>query len=181
MNLALCAAVGIGGAPVRMDSQCKYAVVARGQAGLYLRSADYSQNIWDHAAGACVVAEAGGVVTDARGAALDFGAGRQLSCNTTSLVTSHGAELHGLVIRQIALAAAGTPGTVAPPEATSEGGLDFGSGLTLRAVRDERDAQGAAALLELCDVEFAFPAETRDWAAQVSSQGRHGHFDNNKK
>jgi 3'(2'), 5'-bisphosphate nucleotidase len=100
-NAALCAAVGITAPSVRMDSQCKYAIVARGEAGLYLRSADYHQNIWDHAAGACVVAEAGGAVTDARGAPLDFGAGRQLIRNTPSLVTSHGAALHGLVIRQV--------------------------------------------------------------------------------
>ena len=35
--------------PVRMDSQCKYAVIARGDAGIYLRiptRADYQEKIW---------------------------------------------------------------------------------------------------------------------------------------
>ena len=35
--------------PVRMDSQCKYAVIARGDAGIYLRiptRADYEEKIW---------------------------------------------------------------------------------------------------------------------------------------
>lgn len=35
--------------------------------------------IWDHAAGAAIVTEAGGCISDARGEPLDFGAGRTLS------------------------------------------------------------------------------------------------------
>ncbi|MGQ0592057.1 MAG: inositol monophosphatase family protein, partial [Gammaproteobacteria bacterium] len=56
------AALGGAGTPARLDSQCKYAVVARGQADAYLRlptRADYVENIWDHAAGMLVAAEAG--------------------------------------------------------------------------------------------------------------------------
>ena len=39
--------------PVRVDSQCKYAIVARGEAQIYLRlptRKDYREKIWDHAA-----------------------------------------------------------------------------------------------------------------------------------
>ena len=49
------ARLGITAAPLRMDSQAKYAVVARGEAEIYLRlptRADYREKIWDHAAGA---------------------------------------------------------------------------------------------------------------------------------
>ena len=55
-----------------MDSQAKYAVVARGEADIYLRlptRADYREKIWDHAAGALIVTEAGGVVSDLDGQA----------------------------------------------------------------------------------------------------------------
>ena len=45
-----------------MDSQCKFGVVARGQASLYLRLSDREQKIWDIAPGTLVVEEAGGQV-----------------------------------------------------------------------------------------------------------------------
>lgn len=59
--------LGISTEPYRIDSQCKYAAVARGDASIYLRlptRADYVEKIWDHAAGKFVVECAGGVVTD---------------------------------------------------------------------------------------------------------------------
>src|SRR5262249_29181499 len=59
------ACLGITAAPVRLDSQAKYATVARGEASIYLRlptRQDYREKIWDHAAGAIVVEEAGGRV-----------------------------------------------------------------------------------------------------------------------
>lgn len=87
-NAGLVDRVVSGAAPkarsLRLDSQCKYAVVARGQADLYLRlptSAAYVERIWDHAAGALVATEAGCVVTDALGRALDFSHGRGLERN----------------------------------------------------------------------------------------------------
>ncbi len=64
-----------------MDSQAKYAAVARGDAHAYLRLARddvYREKIWDHAAGMLLVTEAGGVVTDQTGRPLDFGEGRRL-------------------------------------------------------------------------------------------------------
>ncbi len=68
----------------RLDSQCKYAVVARGQADAYLRMPtrkDYVEKIWDHAAGMLIAREAGAVVTDITGAALDFSCGPGLERN----------------------------------------------------------------------------------------------------
>ena len=76
--------LGVTVAPARLDSQCKYAVVARGQADVYLRlptRSDYVEKIWDHAAGALIATEAGAQVTDIDGRALDFSHGTGLSAN----------------------------------------------------------------------------------------------------
>jgi 3'(2'), 5'-bisphosphate nucleotidase len=99
----LAARLGITAAPVRMDSQAKYAVVARGEAEIYLRlptRADYREKIWDHAAGALIVTEAGGVVTDIHGRPLEFQHGRELVANR-GVIVSNG-RLHARVIQSIA-------------------------------------------------------------------------------
>lgn len=78
------AALGGAGESVRLDSQCKYAVVARGQADAYLRlptRADYVEKIWDHAAGMLIAQEAGMIVTDIFGKSLDFTQGAGLKNN----------------------------------------------------------------------------------------------------
>jgi 3'(2'), 5'-bisphosphate nucleotidase len=85
--------LGIRTASLRMDSQAKYAAVARGDATIYLRlpspaTPDYREKIWDHAAGMCVVEAAGGRVTDALGAPLDFNHGRKLVANRGVIATS---------------------------------------------------------------------------------------------
>jgi HAL2 family 3'(2'),5'-bisphosphate nucleotidase len=93
------ARLGISAAPLRMDSQAKYAVVARGEADIYLRlptRADYREKIWDHAAGALIVAEAGGTVSDISGRPLDFRQGRELALNRGVVVTN--GRLHDRVI-----------------------------------------------------------------------------------
>ena len=92
----------LGGAPVRMDSQAKYAVVARGDADIYLRlptRKDYVEKIWDHAAGYRVITEAGGRVTDINGRALDFSLGRGLAGNS-GVVATNGA-LHDHVLAAV--------------------------------------------------------------------------------
>jgi 3'(2'), 5'-bisphosphate nucleotidase len=84
------ARLGITAEPFRIDSQCKYAAVARGDASIYLRlptRADYREKIWDHAAGKFVVEQAGGVVTDVTGAPLDFSHGSTLSANSGVVAT----------------------------------------------------------------------------------------------
>ena len=81
--------IGITKEPVRIDSQCKYAVVARGDASIYLRlptRPGYQKN-WDHSAGVMVIEEAGGRVSDIFGK-VDFSIGRTLANNKGVVVTS---------------------------------------------------------------------------------------------
>jgi 3'(2'), 5'-bisphosphate nucleotidase len=83
--------LGITADPVRLDSQAKYGMVARGDADIYLRlptRADYIEKIWDHAGGALIVSEAGGTVTDIHGRPLEFDHGYQLSANKGVIATS---------------------------------------------------------------------------------------------
>lgn len=91
------------GEPVRLDSQCKYAVVARGQADAYLRMPTrpgYVERIWDHAAGSLIASEAGCAVSDIHGRELDFSHGRGLEKNKG--VVCAPPRLHGLLIGAIA-------------------------------------------------------------------------------
>lgn len=77
--------LGITKDSVRMDSQAKYASIARGAGDIYLRlpvKKGYEEKIWDHAAGDLIVREAGGQVTDANGKRLDFSIGRTLKDNS---------------------------------------------------------------------------------------------------
>ncbi|HDP94085.1 MAG TPA: 3'(2'),5'-bisphosphate nucleotidase [Candidatus Aminicenantes bacterium] len=105
MQLAVARDLGIHGNPVRMDSQVKYAVIATGEAEIYLRiphpdTPDYKEKIWDHAAGSLIVTEAGGRVTDIEGRELDFSKGKTLSHNRGVLATTP--RVHARVIRTIA-------------------------------------------------------------------------------
>lgn len=91
--------LGITLPPIRIDSQAKYGLVARGDAEIYLRfptREDYRENIWDHAAGTLVVTEAGGHVTDHAGRALDFSRGSRLEANRGIVVTN--GRLHDRVL-----------------------------------------------------------------------------------
>ena len=91
------------GVPARLDSQCKYAVVARGQADAYLRfptRADYVEKIWDHAAGKIVAEEAGAKVTDIEGRPLDFGRGSTLKDNRG--IACAAPHLHALLLEAAA-------------------------------------------------------------------------------
>ena len=91
--------LGIKNAPVRMDSQAKYATVAEGEAEIYLRlpaKTGYFEKIWDHAGGVLIVKEAGGEVTDLQGRPLDFSHGRELRENRGVIVTS--GPLHAVVL-----------------------------------------------------------------------------------
>ncbi|NQU39119.1 MAG: 3'(2'),5'-bisphosphate nucleotidase [Lentisphaerae bacterium] len=96
--------LGVHLPPVRVDSQCKYAIVARGEATTYLRlparTSTYQEKIWDHAAGAIIVEEAGGRVTDTHGAPLDFSLGHTLS-NNVGIAATNG-HLHGPVVAALA-------------------------------------------------------------------------------
>lgn len=91
--------------PVLLDSQAKYAVLAAGFADLLLRlptpeNPDYREKIWDHAAGAIIVEEAGGKVSDIGGRDLDFTSGRKLIKNR-GIVVSNG-KIHSAAIEALA-------------------------------------------------------------------------------
>ena len=94
--------IGTEGEPARLDSQCKYALVARGQADGYLRlptSKEYVEKIWDHAAGMCIATEAGAIVSDVTGASLDFSQGSRLEKNRGVICAING--LHQRIIATI--------------------------------------------------------------------------------
>jgi len=95
--------LGITLEPFRIDSQCKYACVARDDASIYLRlptRADYREKIWDHAAGKLVVECAGGRVTDVNGLDLDFTQGRSLERNRGIVATC--GSVHDAVLAAVA-------------------------------------------------------------------------------
>ncbi len=98
----IAAELGITAEPFRIDSQCKYAAVARNDASIYLRlptRADYQEKIWDHAAGSLVVEAAGGRVSDADGAPLDFTRGPTLAANSGVVATC--GSIHDEVIAAV--------------------------------------------------------------------------------
>jgi len=86
-------AAGIRAAPLLMDSQAKYAVLAAGRGDLLLRllsaaKPGYREKIWDQAAGSLVLEEAGGCITDLDGKKLDFTTGRTLAHNRGILASN---------------------------------------------------------------------------------------------
>ena len=96
--------LGTQAPPLRVDSQVKYALLAAGKAELMLRVLPvdqpfYHDKIWDVAAGALIVQEAGGCVTDLDGRELDFGAGPTLAHNRGILVSNK--HLHPAARRAI--------------------------------------------------------------------------------
>lgn len=98
----IAAKLAIAAEPARLDSQTKYAVVARGEAEAYLRlprDGKYREKIWDHAGGVLVVEEAGGRVTDIRGRDLDFSRGYRLEDNIGVIVTN--GKVHEAVLGAI--------------------------------------------------------------------------------
>lgn len=89
---------------VRVDSQVKYAVLAQGNAEVYLRlpkpdMPDYREKIWDHAAGVIIVEEAGGMISDINGKPLDFGQGKMLQ-NNLGVIGTNG-QFHDMVLENI--------------------------------------------------------------------------------
>ena len=89
---------------LRMDSQAKYGIVARGEVTFYLRVPSsvepmYKENIWDHAAGSIVTEEAGGKVTDVLGRPLDFSSGIKMEKNHGILVTNR--ILHNVILEAL--------------------------------------------------------------------------------
>eukprot|EP01041_Mallomonas_annulata_P001072 gene1072-2100_t len=90
---------------LRLDGQCKYAVVGAGAAesNLRLPKGGYREKIWDHAPGSHFVSEAGGKVTDLAGKPIDFGQGRLLGSEVAGIIASNG-HLHNQILQQVNLA-----------------------------------------------------------------------------
>jgi 3'(2'), 5'-bisphosphate nucleotidase len=94
-------ALGLTREPLRLDSQAKYAVVARGDASIYLRlpRGGYVENVWDHAAGWLIMSEAGGRVSDVRGKPLDFTTGTRMTANSGIVATA--GSIHDEVVAAV--------------------------------------------------------------------------------
>lgn len=97
----LAARLGIRTEPVRMDSQAKYVLLAAGSGEIMIRlppveNPNYKEKIWDQAAGALILEEAGGRISDLTGKALDFTQGRTLAQNRGVLATN--GVLHNMVL-----------------------------------------------------------------------------------
>jgi len=103
---AVASELGITAEPIRIDSQCKYAAIARGDASIYLRlpvTPGRREQIWDHAAGVICVEQAGGVVTDVFGKPLDFSKGTRLVDNR-GIIASNG-RFHEQIVQAVGQAA----------------------------------------------------------------------------
>ncbi|TKY59291.1 PAP-specific phosphatase HAL2 [Spatholobus suberectus] len=92
--------VGGSNQPLRVYVMMKYAAIACGDAEVFMKfaRAGYKEKIWDHAAGAIIIQEAGGMVTDARGQPLDFSKGLYLERLDRGIVACAGATLHEKII-----------------------------------------------------------------------------------
>ena len=104
LHLELAKKLGISRPPLMMDSQAKYAILAKGEASIYMRipspqAPDYREKIWDHAAGSILVEEAGGKVTDALGRSLDFTCGKRFE-NNYGIIATNG-WLHRTVVNAL--------------------------------------------------------------------------------
>jgi 3'(2'), 5'-bisphosphate nucleotidase len=121
LSARVAAVLGMDREPLRLDSQAKYAVVARGEAEIYLRlpaKFGYKEKIWDHAGGVLIVEEAGGSVSDVMGRALEFNHGYELLANRGIVAANR--ELHPRVIAALHKIYAKFPPPQQPPEPGAE-------------------------------------------------------------
>jgi 3'(2'), 5'-bisphosphate nucleotidase len=97
-------ALGVRAEPAVLDSMAKQVVLASGGAEIFFRTLPkhrpgHREKIWDVAAGALAIEEAGGRVTDLNGEELDFSAGLTLARNPGFVATNgllHEAVLEAL-------------------------------------------------------------------------------------
>ena len=94
--------LGIYRESILMDSQAKHVVIASGGGEIFMRippktNPEYKEKIWDVAASALAIEEAGGIVTDLNGEPLNFGAGKELVNNTGLIATNE--YLHEHVVK----------------------------------------------------------------------------------
>jgi len=96
--------LGIHQETIVLDSMAKHVVLASGDAEIFFRTLPrkepgHREKIWDVAAGALVIEEAGGRVTDLEGRELDFSAGLTMARNP-GLVATNGL-LHEAVLEAL--------------------------------------------------------------------------------
>jgi 3'(2'), 5'-bisphosphate nucleotidase len=65
----------------------------------YSGGKEYQEKIWDHASGALLIAESGGICTDMFGNPLDFSIGRTLSGNEG--IVAAGKDIHGQAVAAV--------------------------------------------------------------------------------
>lgn len=104
LHQGLAAKLNIKKPSLRMDSQAKYGVVARGESTFYVRvpsssEPGYREKIWDHAAGSLIVEEAGGKVTDLLGRPLSFQSAVTMERNFGILVSN--GILHDVILEAL--------------------------------------------------------------------------------
>jgi HAL2 family 3'(2'),5'-bisphosphate nucleotidase len=89
--------------PIRIDGQGKYGLLAAGEAHVFTRlpGPGYVENIWDVSAGALIVEEAGGRVSDLDGRPIDFSLGSQLDASVRGIVATNGV-VHDAVLEALA-------------------------------------------------------------------------------
>ena len=104
--------LGIAQPVLKAEGPFAYGLVARGEAQCYFELPDtvpdFDASIWSHAAGALLIQEAGGMVTDTAGNPLDFsttGQTRALGTNVVGVIATN-KDLHPAVIRASGKAAA---------------------------------------------------------------------------
>lgn len=85
--------------PIRLHSQCKYCIVGAGGSEGTIRypPRSYVEKVWDHAAGAHFVIEAGGSVTDLHGFELEVNIGRNLDHHVRGIIASNG-KIHNQLL-----------------------------------------------------------------------------------
>ncbi|WP_201456336.1 inositol monophosphatase family protein [Chlamydia sp. 17-3921] len=89
--------------PYRVESQYKYALVAEGFVDFFIRYPFISTRArtWDHAPGAFLVEEAGGVVTDLLGAPLDYSRQDFFLDNHPIILASGNQEIHETTLQAL--------------------------------------------------------------------------------
>lgn len=102
---SLVQSLGMEAAPIRMDSQAKFAVLSGGGAEMIVRVPSplrpgRRDRIWDFAAGTILVEQAGGRVTDLQGKPLELASGREMKGNLGVLATN--GRVHDALLEAIA-------------------------------------------------------------------------------
>lgn len=123
LTQGIASALSITSPPLRLDSMCKYGLLARGDGHIYFRFPPAKhpvEYVWDHAAGSIVLEEAGGRVTDIYGKELDFSRGRTLAANKGVIATC--GNIHEEVLAAVAAGWAADQAKAAAAAPSSSGG-----------------------------------------------------------